>query len=278
MATWRAPLTSSRFPLGALLLGLSAFSGMACDAGSSCLDAGADGGCFLVSGAGGGTGGGGGGGSGGAFDPSQTAMWDLVLESFSADVSITGLSVTDMFCSISGGTVTSAFTHAPAAAGTVVGRVSYVGTNAGGPSGSVWIEFDVHSDGSVSARDGTATGTGAVHCDAEHDTFDTTYRMTTDFAFADGPLTLSATMPMNPFVGGNIACLPSGDRSCDLRFFQSNDPDVHRTAPLQLSELVSGSVVSFTFDRTASNEPSPGETRTGDYHWSGELRVRAVRR
>lgn len=256
----------------ALLIALATIALSGCWTPTDCADGGTDGGpdagCFPSFGAGG--------GGTGTFDPGSDAAWNLVLESFSATVSVSGLSVADPYCTVSGGALTATFAPQAGQVGRVIGQMDYTGPANGGPSGGISIEVQTDSSTTQAARSGMESGSGPVACAATADTDSGFYAMTGAFRAATGAITVSATMPLSPGTGGNIVCLPSGDRGCDVRYWHPNDPTTLRSDPFDLAELLSGRSVTISFTNTATNASVPGEVRTGQFSWTGSLRLHAV--
>ena len=80
--------------------------------------------------------------------------------------------------------------------------------------------------------------------------------------------------PQDDDTYGNIGCEPEGD-SCHVNYFFDSTPVEARTS-LDVDAPLSGGEVKVPIQGRATNVAEEGDSRTGEFTWSGTVTVRGV--
>ena len=96
-----------------------------------------------------------------------------------------------------------------------------------------------------------------------------------EFDALSGTITILAGMPINVITGGNIGCPPAGGECLHYLFDNTSNP--RNSNPFSLDEALSGNSFTVTFSGTGTSHPSVGNTYSGDFAWSGSMRLHAVK-
>jgi hypothetical protein len=206
-------------------------------------------------------------------NPRSPHRWDVYVDAFEATVEIENISYSDGSCSMAGGTVNAKFKESPDTHGKVAGSIQrdpQVTT-------SISFEFYVDSDATVAAQSGQSSPGAPLRCAAmSHHFKNNTYRFTGDVPAHNGPTVMTSSMPQDDDTAGNIGCEPES-HSCHVEFWFDNSPGTAQTL-LDLPKLLATGSVVMPIQGKAHNLASYGETRSGDFKWSGSVTLRAVAR
>ncbi len=204
-------------------------------------------------------------------DPGKPYSMQIFVQAFDAQVDITGISYSDGYCMMSGGTVSSKFRLNPLSMGKAVGDMLWDPNT----KGSMVLEFNIDSDATVAAQNGQSDPGAPLDCSATSDHFtNNTYRTEGVITVLGGVATMTSPMPQDDDTYGNIGCPPMGS-SCHVNYTFDNTPGVARTT-LDVDALLSGGEVVMPIAGDATNVASAGETRSGHFHWSGSITLRGV--
>jgi hypothetical protein len=209
-------------------------------------------------------------------DPLRPHAWDLYVDAFKVSVDIENISYSDLSCSISGGPVNAKFRASPSTHGKPVGSITW---DPDRRSKSIAIEFHVDSDATVGPQVGQSSGV-PKSCEASNLHFkDKAYRMVGELRALTAPVTMTSPMPENDDTTGNHGCPGKVDwgNDCSIQYGFDNSPGTARTS-LDLPTLLSTGAVDVPIRGTATNVAGYGEKRSGNYSWSGTMRLRAVQR
>jgi hypothetical protein len=226
-------------------------------ASPGCSDSGVDGGCGMMNHP--------------APNPLTPHTWEVFIDDFQAEVDITNISYSDGYCTMAGGAVNSTFTLSPQWVGASVGTIDWNP----GRTVSVSFGFTIDSDGTSGAQSGQSSPGAPLSCSpsAAHFT-GKTYRLLGDLPSLTGPAIMTSSMPENDYTTGNIGCPPLGN-TCHVEYYFDNAPGVAQTT-LDLPTLLSTGRVVVPISGSEHNLAGFGETRSGDYTWSGSVTLRAV--
>ncbi len=208
------------------------------------------------------------------LDPGGEYTYDLILEAFDATVDVKNLTWSDSSCTMSGGPAHGVFHAAAASIGTSIGSLRWSASK-DDPKGSFLAETDTTSTASLGEQTGTSAA-GPNTCAAYSEDSTGSYRLQGDFGALSGTIDVLAPMPVNPITGGNIGCPPDGG-SCELHYLFDNYANPRRSDPFPLADAFSGNSFTVTFSGTGKSAPSVGTSFTGDFSWSGSMKLHAVK-
>jgi len=206
-------------------------------------------------------------------NPLSPRIWDLYVDAFEATVDIENISYSDGYCSMADGTVNATFRESPDTHGKVVESIEW------NPQRTVEISIvlKVDSDATVAAQSGQSSPGVPLRCAAmSHHFKNNEYRLVGKLPVLTGPVTMTSPMPQDDDTYGNIGCPPEGN-TCHVEYWFDNSPGTAQTV-LDLPTLLATGSVVMPIHGTAHNVAGYGETRSGDFKWSGSVTLRAVQR